>query len=86
MVNEHENKNAMEGVQHDYCFVHVLEDLFAVLLEAVNTPNVFDFLRFEFIDRFLNILSVNGIWRKHLQRKKTIDKMVAWLHWHYDFI
>jgi hypothetical protein len=85
-VKSHENKNAVEGVKHDYCFVHVLEDPFAVLLEAVNSPNVFNFLRFEFIDKFLNELSVNRLWSKHVQRKQTVDKMLAWLHWHYDFI
>jgi hypothetical protein len=40
------------------CFVHVLEDPFAVLLEAVNNPNVFNFLRFGFMDEFLNELSI----------------------------
>ena len=49
----------MEGMKHGCCFVHVLEDPFAVLLEAVNSPNVFNLLRFEFIDRFLNELLVN---------------------------
>jgi hypothetical protein len=76
----------VEGAQHDYCFMHVLEDPFAVLLEAVNSPNVFNLLRFEFIDRFLNELSVNRFWTKHVQRNQTVDKMLAWLHWHYDFI
>jgi hypothetical protein len=57
-VKSHENKNAVEGVKHDCCFVHILEDPFAVLLEAVNSPNVFNFLRFGFMDEFLNELSV----------------------------
>jgi hypothetical protein len=42
LVKSHENKNAVERVKHDCCFVHVLEDPFAVLLEAVNSPNVFE--------------------------------------------
>jgi hypothetical protein len=84
-VELHENKDAVEGVKHDCCFMHVLEDPFAVLLEAVNNPNVFNFLRFEFIDKFLNELSVNKLWSKHVQRKKTMDKVLAWLHWHFDF-
>jgi hypothetical protein len=75
----------VEGVKHDCCFMHVLEDPFAVLLEAVNNPNVFNFLRFEFIDKFLNDLSVNKLWSKHVQRKKKVDKVLAWLHWHFDF-
>jgi hypothetical protein len=84
-VELHENKDAVEGVKHDCCFMHVLEDPFAVLLEAVNNPNVFNFLRLEFIDKFLNELTVNKFWRKHVQRKKKVDKVLAWLHWHFDF-
>jgi hypothetical protein len=67
----------VEGVKHDCCFVHVLEDPFAVLLEVVNSPNVFNFLRFEFIGKFLNELSVNRLWRKHVQRKQ---KWIKCLH------
>jgi hypothetical protein len=76
----------VEGVKHDFCFMHILEDPFAVLLKALNNPNVFNFLRFKFIDKFLNELLVNKLWSKHVQRKKIMDKMVAWLHWNYDFI
>jgi len=65
--------------------MHVFDDPFAVLLEETNNPNVFDFLRFEFADKFLNELSVNKLWRKHVQRKKTMDKVLAWLHWNFYF-
>jgi hypothetical protein len=85
-VESHKNKDAVEGVKHDCCFMHVLEDPFIVLLGAVNSPNNFNFLRFEFIDKFLNELSVNKLWSKHVQRRKIVDKMLQWLHWHYDFI
>ena len=64
----------MEGVKHDCCFVHILEDPFAVLLEAVNSPNVFNFLRFGFMDEFLNELSVSRIWNKHVRSKQIVDK------------
>jgi hypothetical protein len=84
-VKSHENKNAVEGVKHDSCFVHVLEDPFAVLLEEVNNPNVLDFLRFGFMDGVLNELSTKRLWNKQVQRKQTVDKMLSWLHWHYDF-
>jgi hypothetical protein len=50
--------------------MHFLEDPFAVLLEVVNSPNVFDFLRFEFIGKFLNELSVNKVWSKNVQREQ----------------
>ena len=40
-VKSHENNKVVEGVKHDCCFVHILEDPFAVLLEAMNNPNVF---------------------------------------------
>jgi hypothetical protein len=79
-VELHENKDAVEGVKHDCCFMYVMEDPFAVLLEAENNPNVFNFLRFEFIDKFLNDLSINRLWSKHVQRKKKVDKVLAWLH------
>jgi hypothetical protein len=75
----------VEGVKHGCCFMHVLEDPFAFCLESINNPNVFDFLRLEFIDKFLNELSVNMLWRKHVQTKKKVDKVIAWLHWHFDF-
>jgi hypothetical protein len=70
----------VEGVKHGCCFVHVLEDPFAVLLEVTNNHNVFYFLRFEFIDKFLNDLSVNKLWSKHVQRNQKVDKVLAWLH------
>lgn len=79
-VELHENKVAVEGVKHDCFFMHVFEDQFEVLLEAVNNPNFFNFLRFEFVDNFFNELSVNRLWSKHVQRKKTMDKELAWLH------
>jgi hypothetical protein len=75
----------MEGVKHDCSFMHVLEDPFVVLLEAVDSLNVLNILTFEFIDNFFNELSVNKILSKHVKRKKTVDRMLAWLHWHYDF-
>jgi hypothetical protein len=46
--------------------MHVFEDPFSSLLEAVNSPNVFNFLRFEFVDKFLNELLVNRIWSKNV--------------------
>jgi len=75
----------VEEVKHGCCFVHILKDPFVVLVEVTNSPNLFNFLRFECIDRLLNELSINNIWSEHLQRKRTMDKMIAWLHWHYDF-
>jgi hypothetical protein len=84
-VELHENKDVVEGVKHCCCFMHVFDDPFAVLLEAINNPNVFDFLRFEFVDKILNELSKNRLWSKHVQRNKTVDKVIAWLHWNFDF-
>jgi hypothetical protein len=65
--------------------MYVVEDPFAVLLEAENSPNVFNFLRFERIDKVLNDLSVNGLWSKNVQRNQKVDKVLAWLHWNFDF-
>jgi hypothetical protein len=81
----HENKNAVEEVKHDCCLMHVLEDPFAVLLETINSPNIFEILRFKFIYNFSNELLVNKLWSKHVQSKQAVDKMLAWLHWHFDF-
>jgi len=75
----------MEGVKHDCCFMHVLEDPFAVLVEVANSPNDFNVLRFEFIDKFLNDLSINRLWRKHVQINQKVDKVIAWFHWHFYF-
>ena len=72
-------------MKHDSCFEHVLEDLFAVLLEEINRPNVFDFLGVGPVDEFLNELSTKKLWDKQVQRKQIVDKMMSWLHWHYDF-
>jgi hypothetical protein len=84
-VKSNKNENAVEGTKHGFCFVHVLEDPFEFLVEATNSPNVLNFLRFEFIDKFLNGLSVNRLWSKHVQRKQKVEKVLAWLHWHFDF-
>jgi hypothetical protein len=84
-VESTENKNVVGGVKHDDCFVHILEDPFAILLEEINSPNVFSFLRFGFMDEFLNELSVNRIWIKLVQSKQTVAKILAWLHWNFDF-
>jgi hypothetical protein len=82
-VESPKNKNTMEGVKHDGCFTHILKDPFAILLEEINSPNVFDFLRI--MDEVLNELSVSKIWSKLVQGKQTMDKMLTRLHWHFDF-
>jgi hypothetical protein len=42
-VESPENKNTVEGVKHDDCFIHILEDPFEILLEEINSVNVFYF-------------------------------------------
>jgi hypothetical protein len=66
----HERKNAVEEVKHDCGLMHVLEDPFAILLETINSPNIFEILRFKFIYNFSNGLSVNRLWSKHVQINK----------------
>jgi hypothetical protein len=66
-------------------FCAFLEDPFAALLEAVNNPNIFDFLRFGFMGEFLRGLLAKKLWDKQVQRKHTVDKLLTWLHLHYDF-
>jgi hypothetical protein len=66
-------------VKQDSCFVHILEDPFVVLLEEVSSPSVLDFLRFEFMNGILNDLS-KKLWYKQVQREKTMNKMLSWLH------
>jgi hypothetical protein len=51
----------VEGVKHDDYFTHILEDPFAILLEEMNRTNVFNFLRFGFMDELLNELAVRWI-------------------------
>jgi hypothetical protein len=62
-----ENKKAMEEMIHDCSFTHVLEYLFAVLLETMNNPKIFKFLRFRFICNFSNELLMNKLWSEHVQ-------------------
>jgi hypothetical protein len=57
-VESPKNKNTMEGVKHDDCFTHILEHPFAILLEEMNNTNVFNFLRFVFMDELVNELAV----------------------------
>jgi hypothetical protein len=78
------NKNAMEEIKHDCCFMHVLEDPFAVLLETMNSPHNFEILIFEFVYNFANELSMSMIWNKHVQSKQAVDEMLAWMHWHFN--
>jgi hypothetical protein len=59
----------VKEVKHDSCFVHVLEDPFAVLLEEVNSPGAFNFLRIGLMDEILNKLSAKNLWNKQVQRK-----------------
>lgn len=65
--------------------MHMLEDQFAVLLEKINSANIFEILRFKFVYNFSNELLVNKLWRNHVQSKQTLDEMLGWLHWHFDF-
>jgi len=71
------------GVKLDSCFVHILEDPFAVLLEELSSPSVLDFLRLEIMNGILNELS-KKLWYKQVQREQTADKLLSWPHWHYD--
>jgi len=63
----------------------VLGDPFAIFLEKINSPNVFEILRFKFIYNFSIGLSVNRLRSNHVKRKQTVGKMLSWLHWHFDF-
>jgi hypothetical protein len=82
-VESPKKKNAVEEVTHDDCFTHILKDPFTILLKETNSLNVFNFLKI--MDEFLNEISVSRIWSKFVQDKQTKDKMLTWLHWHFDF-
>jgi hypothetical protein len=73
----HERKNEVEEVKHDCGLMHVLEDPFEILLEKINSPNVFEILKFKFIYNFSNGLSMNRLRRKRVQRRKAVGKMLA---------
>jgi hypothetical protein len=79
-VKSPENKNTVEGVKQDGCFVHILEDPFVVLLEDVNSPGTLNFLRIGLMDEILNELSAKKLWNKQVQRRRTMDRMLSWLH------
>jgi hypothetical protein len=84
-VQSPENINAVKGVECDDCFMHILEDPFAILLEEVNNPGPSKFLRIELMDKNLNELSAEGFSNKQVQKKRTMDRMLSWLHWDYEF-
>ena len=75
----------MEGVKCDDCFMHILEDPFVILLEEVNNPGPSNFFRIGLIDKILNESSTKGFLNKQVQKKRTVDRMLSWLHWDYDF-
>jgi hypothetical protein len=81
----HENHNAVEEVKHSFGLIHALEDPFAVLRETINNPNILELLRIKFICNFPKLL-VSRFWNKYVQRNLVLDKILACLHWHYDFI
>jgi hypothetical protein len=76
----------VEEVKHSFGLMHALEDPFAVLLETINSPNILELLRIKFICNSPKELLVRRFWNKYVKRNLTLDKMLAWLHWHYDFI
>jgi hypothetical protein len=65
--------------------LHILEDPFVILLEEVNNLGSLKILRIGLMDKILNELSVKRLWNKKVQRKRTVDRMMSWLHWDYDF-
>jgi hypothetical protein len=65
-----ENKKAVEEMIQDCSFTHVLEDPFVVLLETMNSPNIFKFLRFRFICNFSNELLMKRLWSEHVQSRQ----------------
>ena len=75
----------MKGVESDDCFMHILEDPFVILLERMNNPCPSIFFRIGLIDKILNELSTEGFLNKQVQKKRTVDRMLSWLHWDYDF-
>ena len=75
----------MEGVKCDDCFMHILEDPFAILLEEVNNPDPSKILRIGLMDKILNKSSAKRFWNKKVQRKRMVDRMLSWPHWDYDF-
>jgi hypothetical protein len=79
-VESPKNKNAVEGVKCDDCFMHILEDPFAILLEEVNNPGPSNFFRIGLIDKILNKSSAEGFLNKQVQKKRTMDRMLSWLH------
>jgi hypothetical protein len=84
-VESSEIRNVVEIVKCDYCFMHILDDPFAILLEEVNNPGPSIFLRIGLVDKILNESSTEGFSNKQVQRKQTTDKILSWLHWDFLF-
>jgi len=85
----HERKREVGRLIQSEISLHSYDDPFVVCLEIVSRPEFADFVKFEFVCKFLFELPLSGVFfsppNKHIQGGKLVDKMLAWLHWVFDF-
>ena len=88
----YENKRAVGGMIQSHISSHIFEDPFAVFLESVNNLKLSYFSFFvniEFDYKFLFELSLSKycilFMNKDMKENKTMDKVLLWLHWIFEF-
>jgi hypothetical protein len=85
----HENKRAVGGLIQNEINVHPYEDPFVASLELVSGPNFSYFVNIEFVFKFLDELPLSEVFflsmNKDMQEVQPMKKMLAWLHWIFDF-
>ena len=85
----HGSMNAVGGLIHDDRLLHCFEDPFVVFLELVNMPMFLDFVNNHFVFKLLFDWSLSRYFilllNKVIQGSQPLDKILAWLHWVFDF-
>jgi hypothetical protein len=85
----HRVKNAVEGLIQDGCFMHYFQDPFVVFLDSTSRLKLLNFVKVESVRKFLLKMSSNRFLflflEECMQGIEFVDKVLAWLHWIFDF-
>jgi hypothetical protein len=70
-------------------FLHYFEDPFAVFMESASGPNFLNFVKIESACKFLlkspsSRLLIFPL-KERMQGCGTVDEVLPWLHWVFDF-
>lgn len=95
-IDMHGRKNAVGGISHQSdsllqkdSSLHSFEHSFATFLELVRMTKLSYFVNNEFVFKLLFEWPLSRyfilILNKEIQGIQLVDKMLAWLHWAFDF-